>query len=139
MIILNKTPTRCTINLKVFKNLFTCTLLYMFRALLCPSSGASAHCTCSLWSPCAVGLDVASRLEATSNPINCASSWCFIQYYQLLQFAPTNAHNFVTITIILLHTSYYMFWATVLYNRELPDEGPPKPETCGSWCVLILV
>jgi hypothetical protein len=26
--------------------------LYMFRTLLCPSSGAFHHCTCSLWLPC---------------------------------------------------------------------------------------
>ena len=30
---------------------------------------------------------------------------------QLLQFEPTNAHNFIKITIILQHTSTYMFQA----------------------------
>jgi hypothetical protein len=34
----------------------------MFRATLCPSSGAAYCCTCSLWSPCGVGSDVFSSL-----------------------------------------------------------------------------
>jgi hypothetical protein len=34
----------------------------MFRALLCPSSGAFLHCTRSLCSPCDVRFDVASSL-----------------------------------------------------------------------------
>jgi hypothetical protein len=45
----------------------------MFRALMCPSSGASWFCTYSLQSPC-VGLVVSSsfglslQLEDTTNP-----------------------------------------------------------------------
>jgi hypothetical protein len=46
---------------------------------------------------------------------------------QLLQFEPTDAHNFIKVTI-LQHTSYYMF----------PDDGPVRPETCRSWGVVIL-
>jgi hypothetical protein len=37
-------------------------LLDMFRTPLCPSSGASYCCTCSLWSPCGVGSVVSSNL-----------------------------------------------------------------------------
>jgi hypothetical protein len=35
-------------------------LLYMFRTLLFPSSGAFHHCTCSLWLPCGVVLVASS-------------------------------------------------------------------------------
>jgi hypothetical protein len=38
----------------IIKFLLHSTLLYMFRTLLCPSSGAFYHCTCSLWLPCGV-------------------------------------------------------------------------------------
>jgi hypothetical protein len=37
---------------KIVKFLLQSMSLYMFRTLLCPSSGASHHCTCSLWLPC---------------------------------------------------------------------------------------
>jgi hypothetical protein len=37
---------------KIIRFLFHSTLLNMFRTLLCPLSGASHYCTCSLWSPC---------------------------------------------------------------------------------------
>jgi hypothetical protein len=37
---------------KIVKFLLQSMLLYMFRTLLCPSSGAFHHCTCSLWLPC---------------------------------------------------------------------------------------
>jgi len=28
---------------------------------------------------------------------------------------------------------------TVLFNCEHPDDGPVKPETCGSWCIKMLL
>jgi hypothetical protein len=37
---------------KIVKILLQFLLLYMFRTLVCPSSGAFHHCTCSLWLPC---------------------------------------------------------------------------------------
>jgi hypothetical protein len=55
VIILNKTPTRCTLVLKSLKTLFCFMLLDMFRTPMRPSSGASYCCTCSLWSPWGVG------------------------------------------------------------------------------------
>jgi hypothetical protein len=57
-----KKPTRCTIVLKSLKLYCILIPLYMFRALLCPSSGASWFCTYSLQSPCVVGLVVFSSL-----------------------------------------------------------------------------
>jgi hypothetical protein len=45
---------------KIIKFLLHSTLLYMFRTLLCPSSGAFHHCTCSLWLPCCVVLVASS-------------------------------------------------------------------------------
>jgi hypothetical protein len=62
MIILTKIPTRCTLVFKSLKMYFILILLYMFRTPLCPSSGASHCCTCSLCSPCGVGLVVSSSL-----------------------------------------------------------------------------
>jgi hypothetical protein len=50
------------IRFKIVKPLSHSTLLYMFRTLLCPSSGAFHHCTCSLWLPCGVVLVASSRL-----------------------------------------------------------------------------
>jgi hypothetical protein len=51
------------IGFKIIKTLFfTFILLDMFRAPLCPSSGASYCCTCSLWSPCGIGSVVSSSL-----------------------------------------------------------------------------
>jgi hypothetical protein len=45
---------------KIIKFLLYSTLLYMFRILLCPSSGAFHHCTCNLWLPCGVVLVASS-------------------------------------------------------------------------------
>jgi hypothetical protein len=42
------------ISFKIIKFLLHSTLLNMFRIPLCPLSGASLYCTCSLWSPCGV-------------------------------------------------------------------------------------
>jgi hypothetical protein len=48
---------------KIIKFLLHSTLLYMFRTLLCPSSGAFHNYTCSLWLPCGV------VLVASSSPV----------------------------------------------------------------------
>jgi hypothetical protein len=48
---------------KIIKFLLHSTLLYTFRTLLYPSSGAFHHCTCSLWLPCGV------VLVASSSPV----------------------------------------------------------------------
>jgi ABC-type xylose transport system permease subunit len=48
---------------KIIKFLLYSTLLYMFRTLLCPSSGAFHHYTCSLWLPCGV------LMVASSSPV----------------------------------------------------------------------
>jgi hypothetical protein len=53
MIKLNKNQPDA-LSFKIIKFLFHSTLLNMFRTPLCPSSGASHYCTCSLWSPCGV-------------------------------------------------------------------------------------
>jgi hypothetical protein len=29
-------------------------------------------------------------------------------------------------------------WKNVVYNCVLLDDGPTRPETCASWCVVIL-
>jgi hypothetical protein len=50
------------ISFKIIKFLFHFMLLDMFRAPLCPSSGASYCCTCILWSPCGVESVVSSSL-----------------------------------------------------------------------------
>jgi hypothetical protein len=50
------------ISFKIIKFLFHFMLLDMFRTPLCPSSGASYCCTCSLWSPCGIGSVVSSSL-----------------------------------------------------------------------------
>jgi hypothetical protein len=50
------------ISFKIIKLYFTFILLDMFRTPLCPSSGASYCCTCSLWSPFGVGYVVSSSL-----------------------------------------------------------------------------
>jgi hypothetical protein len=59
-VMMNKKPTRCTIVLKSLKLYCILILLYMFRAFLRPSSGASQFCTYSLQSPCVIGLVVSS-------------------------------------------------------------------------------
>jgi hypothetical protein len=63
-----KQPTRCTINLK-FYCFAAYTPLDMFRAMLCPSSGAPSNCLCSHWLPyvCRVGR-VSSCGRFTSKP-----------------------------------------------------------------------
>jgi hypothetical protein len=60
MTTMNKKPTRNTVVLKSLKLYCILIPLYMFRALLRPSSGASQFCTYSLQSPCDVGLVVSS-------------------------------------------------------------------------------
>jgi len=36
----------------------------------------------------------------------------------LLQFEPTNAHNFIEVTITLQHTSCYMFRSLLIHHQE---------------------
>lgn len=36
---------------------------------------------------------------------------------QLLQFEPMNAHNFIEVTVILQHTSSYMFRASLAHHE----------------------
>jgi hypothetical protein len=55
---------------KIVKFLLQSMSLYMFRTLLCPSSGAFHHGTCSLWLPCDF------VLVASSSPV------LLIQQYQ---------------------------------------------------------
>jgi hypothetical protein len=55
----------------------------------------------------------------------------------------------IKITIILQHTSCYMFRSLFarrqethklqLYNCVLTDDAPVATETCSSWCVVILL
>jgi hypothetical protein len=52
---------------KIIKFLLHSTLLYMFRTLPRPSSGAFDHCTCSLWLPCGVVLVASSSPAVGSN------------------------------------------------------------------------
>jgi hypothetical protein len=63
------------IRFKIIKFLLHSTLLYMFRTLLCPSSGAFHHCTCSLWLPCGV------VLVASSSPVLLLLPTAFVTAY----------------------------------------------------------
>jgi hypothetical protein len=62
MTTMNKKPTRCTLVLKTLELYCVLILLYVFQALLRPSSGASQFCTNSLQSLCVVGSVVSSSL-----------------------------------------------------------------------------
>jgi hypothetical protein len=64
---MNKKPTRCTIVLRSLKLYCILITLYMFRALLRPSSGASQFYTYSLQSPCVFGLVVSSSSGLSRN------------------------------------------------------------------------
>jgi hypothetical protein len=71
--------------------------LYMFRTLLCPSSGAFHHCTCSLWLPCDFVL-VASYgsinrtvLEDATNTKSHGNQGLHVQWWK----APDDGHNSV--------------------------------------------
>jgi hypothetical protein len=59
------------ISFKIIKLYFNFILLDMFRKPLCPSSGASYCCTCSLWSPRGVGSVVSSSLALLLPLISC--------------------------------------------------------------------
>jgi len=59
---------------------------------------------------------------------------------KLLQFKPTNAHNYIKVTI-LQHTISYMFFASsgsTHFCKTVADDGPVRPKTRKSWCVVIL-
>jgi hypothetical protein len=79
---------------------------------------------------------------------------------QLLQFEQTNAHNFIEVTVILQHTSSYMFRASLAHHQGAHNctkhllnfsieqlfctvlcspDGPLRPETCSSLYVVILL
>jgi len=46
----------------------------------------------------------------------CTSGEIFRQYIQLLQFKPTNASNFIKITIILQNTNSCLVWASLAHH-----------------------
>jgi hypothetical protein len=92
---LNKT-NQMHICLKIIKILLHSTLLYMFRTLLCPSSGAFHHCTCSLWLPCGVVLVAAlfnnrTGLEDATNTTPHGNQRLNVQWWK----APDDGHNSV--------------------------------------------
>ena len=50
---------------------------------------------------------------------------------QLLELKPVNAHTFIKITIILQHTSFYLFWALLAHRQGVHNSW--------SWCIVILM
>jgi hypothetical protein len=91
---------------KILKFLLHSTLLYMFRTLLCPSSGAFHRCTCSLWLRCGVVLDAYSSpallllplavtteqgLEDATNTTPHRNQRLHVQWWK----APDDGHNSV--------------------------------------------
>ena len=73
------------------------------------------------------------EFEITANEgANVCTSFIFSSpriIFQFLQFELTNSHHFIKITIMLQHTSSYMFRASLLYHQ-----GAQTPET--SQCVI---
>jgi hypothetical protein len=79
---------------KIIKFLLYSTLLYMFRTLLCPSSRAFHHCTCSL-QPCsvvtAVGSNNRTGLEDATNTRPHGNQRLHVQWWK----APDDGHSSV--------------------------------------------
>jgi hypothetical protein len=77
---------------KIIKFLLHSTLLYMFRTLFRPSSGAFHNCTCSLWLPCgAVGSNNRTGLEDATNTTPHGNQRLHVQLWK----APDNGRNSV--------------------------------------------
>jgi hypothetical protein len=79
---------------KIIKFLLHSTLLYVFWTLLCPSSGAFHHCTCSLWLPCGVVLVTSSSpvllsLEDATNTTPHGNQRLHVQWWK----APDDGHS----------------------------------------------
>jgi hypothetical protein len=78
---------------KIVKFLLLSMSLYMFRTLLCLSSGTFHHCTCSLWIPCGVVLVDINRagLEDATNTTPHGNQRLHVQWWK----APDDGHNSV--------------------------------------------
>jgi hypothetical protein len=88
---------------KIVKFLLQSMSLYMFRTLLCPSSGAFHQCTCSLWLPCDFVLVASSSTVLLIYDFKTEVHLVgFMQSYELYVRSIVNAPWYVQNTI--LHT-----------------------------------
>jgi hypothetical protein len=85
------------------RNFINFLFFYLFQ-LICLLMGLMGYVTCMGVESLVLSMVNTGKVRTVTFPITCIT-------IQLLQFEPSNAHNFINVTI-LQHTNSYMFWTS---------------------------